>query len=412
MGTIVEYLEWRGDITAAQIPYGNVDYLILACLSYARLNGIVPWIGEGEITIQEAAALYRSAYGDIRNRTSTILTENIPKILLQAAETRRFGSLRLRNYCHLRDLGEAVQFSAVEILQEDGTSCISFGGTDTSLAGWKEDLNLSYEVVPAEVSAAAYLDTIHAGRQEPILLVGHSKGGHLAIYAAAACREEIRSRITRIFDADGPGFGRGMIEQLDLYSLRDKIIRIIPVFSVIGCLLEPVAEARIVDSTETLLMQHYPLSWKVKGGDFVYCGEVDRRAVKAEKILEEWLEKLDADERKRFIDELFDILGAAGSDSLKDVMRGNLHDYRTVAARAMRASEETRKVVELLFKVAFDNTIRPVMARKAESLNSDRLPDRIRRPLSRIAETLSQDPDWKTDKNSAADGTAKETTDT
>ncbi len=52
MGTIVEYLEWRGDITAAQIPYGNVDYLILACLSYARLNGIVPWIGEGEITIQ------------------------------------------------------------------------------------------------------------------------------------------------------------------------------------------------------------------------------------------------------------------------------------------------------------------------------------------------------------------------
>ena len=93
-------------------------------------------------------------------------------------------------------------------------------------------------------------------------------------------------------------------------------------------------------------------------------------------------------------------------------MRGNLHDYRTVAARAMRASEETRKVVELLFKVAFDNTIRPVMARKAESLNSDRLPDRIRRPLSKIAETLSQDPDWKTDKNSAADGTAKENTDT
>ena len=173
-----------------------------------------------------------------------------------------------------------------------------------------------------------------------------------------------------------------------------------------------VAEARIVDSTETLLMQHYPLSWKVKGGDFVYCREVDRKAVKVEKILEEWLEKLDAEERKRFIDELFDILSAAGSDSLKDVMRGNLHDYRTVAARAMRASEETRKVVELLFKVAFDNTIRPVMARKAESLNSDRLPDRIRRPLSKIAETLSQDPDWKTDKNSAADGTAKETTDT
>ena len=133
MGTIVEYLEWRGDITAAQIPYGNVDYLILACLSYARLNGIVPWIGEGEITIQEAAALYRSAYGDIRNRTSTILTENIPKILLQAAETRRFGSLRLRNYCHLRDLGEAVQFSAVEILQEDGTSCISFGESTNSV---------------------------------------------------------------------------------------------------------------------------------------------------------------------------------------------------------------------------------------------------------------------------------------
>ena len=47
MANILDYLDWRGDLTLGQDPFNEVDNLILAELSFVDFGGIVPGPGEG-----------------------------------------------------------------------------------------------------------------------------------------------------------------------------------------------------------------------------------------------------------------------------------------------------------------------------------------------------------------------------
>ena len=42
MAGLFEYLDWRGDLTFDEAEFNEVDSMILAWLSYAALDGIVP----------------------------------------------------------------------------------------------------------------------------------------------------------------------------------------------------------------------------------------------------------------------------------------------------------------------------------------------------------------------------------
>ena len=59
MANIVEYLNWRGDLSFEQSPLNEIDGLILANLSYVPFETIVssPW-EEQSITLQEASELF------------------------------------------------------------------------------------------------------------------------------------------------------------------------------------------------------------------------------------------------------------------------------------------------------------------------------------------------------------------
>ena len=42
MGTMLDYLKWRGDLRFSQDPFNDIDALILAMLSYLPFKDIVP----------------------------------------------------------------------------------------------------------------------------------------------------------------------------------------------------------------------------------------------------------------------------------------------------------------------------------------------------------------------------------
>ena len=60
--------------------------------------------------------------------------------------------------------------------------------------------------VPAQESAARYVDEAADAIDGPLLCGGHSKGGNLAVYGAAMCSDVARARIERAYSHDGPGF--------------------------------------------------------------------------------------------------------------------------------------------------------------------------------------------------------------
>lgn len=77
MSNLMDYLDWRGDLTFREAPFNEVDNLILAQLVYVEFAGIVPAPGEeGTITVKEACELFFAAHDrkEIMERVS--MTEN------------------------------------------------------------------------------------------------------------------------------------------------------------------------------------------------------------------------------------------------------------------------------------------------------------------------------------------------
>ena len=53
MGNILDYLDWRGDLTFEQTPFNQVDNLILACFSYLDLDEIADVKNGNTLSVEE-----------------------------------------------------------------------------------------------------------------------------------------------------------------------------------------------------------------------------------------------------------------------------------------------------------------------------------------------------------------------
>ena len=184
MADMLDYLAWRGDIEFTQMPVNPVDALIFSTLSYIQFEDIVPDNPHQSISLAEAAAgLFSLADPVKRTRVKKDL-----ELLEAAAASKRFDNIRMTFYRSILIPEEDTQFAAVTIFLEDGSAYIAFRGTDNTLTGWKEDFNMSFQSsVPAQHLALSYVEEFAAAHPVPLWMGGHSKGGNLAVYAAAKC---------------------------------------------------------------------------------------------------------------------------------------------------------------------------------------------------------------------------------
>ena len=251
MGNIMDYIEWRGDLPFTQSEFNDVDNLILACFSYVNLDGIQEAASQNGIELKALTEKFLQLHTEKELKEDKSFIRFAPFMMLEMAKTERFGQCVIRNYVNEIVAEEAQQFSAVEICLSDGTSYISFRGTDDTIVGWKEDFNLSTGVVPAQERAVEYLRRIAGSLQEMVRVGGHSKGGNLAVYGAVMCKE-IHPWILQVYSNDGPGFSREFLELPETEALLPKVTRIIPEYSIIGTLLEHSKEPVLIFIVEDI----------------------------------------------------------------------------------------------------------------------------------------------------------------
>lgn len=102
MTNIHDYLRWRGDLTAAQTPFNEVDALILAKLAYIPFEIIELRRGSAPVTVGEAAAVLL-ARSDLAQR---VHFEDDIDLLRELASSARFCDMRLSNYIDRIDEGK------------------------------------------------------------------------------------------------------------------------------------------------------------------------------------------------------------------------------------------------------------------------------------------------------------------
>lgn len=353
MGTILDYLKEYGDDTLAEKPFGEVDSLALCQFAYLKFDGLVPGVGERRAMpdLEEIAAheQYDRLYGDERYR------EDNTALFQALLHSKRFGTIKVGNYVNQIDLETETQFSAVTFMLPNGMPYVAYRGTDETIVGWKEDLNLAFsEPVRGQRMAVEYLNRAAEEIGDSFYVGGHSKGGNLATYACMYCDAAVRGRILAVYDHDGPGF-RPQVKEHGAYDeIAERIHKTVPHSSLVGMLLYSEGAYRVVESKTIGLAQHNPYTWLVKEDQFQIVDELYAGRKFWDEALNQWILSLSQEQMRLFVDTFYQIVLASETDNLIDFTANWFRSLHKIGVALKEIDPQTAKVMIQIMKSLFD----------------------------------------------------------
>lgn len=350
MADMLDYIEWRGDITFKQSPFNEVDNIIMSQIAYVDLKNIVPDIKErGCITLEEASGIYFKLHDEESLKQVKTFIWQAPFLMRKAAHSDRFKNIKLGRYRWVYDEKRQTQFAAFTVDLGDGTVYIAYMGTDDTIVGWKEDFNMSFKApVPSQLQALDYLEMIAKKKRGKFRIGGHSKGGNVAVYAAAFTGSEIQKRILQVHNFDGPGFTKDIIDQMSQGEIGERIRTIVPQSSVIGMLLEHEESYEVVASTQLGIFQHDMFSWQLQRNAFVKVDDISASAYKVDHTLREFILSMNAEEKEEFVESFFCVLTETGAKTLSDL---NLKEILAIMKRLNKEEKENKKILTQAFRM-------------------------------------------------------------
>ena len=318
MADLFDYLLWRGDLSFAQVPPNAVDALIFSAISYIRFGADVESSPDTPILLSKAFEDLTSL-PDFEDR---IRVKKDLELLEAVSQSPRFGNCKIYQYRDILIREEETQFAAITFLLDDGSTFLAFRGTDYTLTGWKEDFNMSFQSsIPAQRLALEYVQEFAAAHPVPIWMGGHSKGGNLAVYAAAKCGETLQKRIVKVHNQDGPGFSEAMMDDPGYRNILPKLRSYVPQSSVIGMLLEHEEPYTIIKSNQIGIMQHDPYSWELEGPSFLKVAQITESSQFLDATIKNWFASMTNQERNRLVEVMYTLLTTGGVENAIDIFQ-------------------------------------------------------------------------------------------
>ncbi|WP_206459129.1 DUF2974 domain-containing protein [Anaerovorax sp. IOR16] len=357
MKNIIDYVSEFKE-TFQSKSFNTVDSLVLSQLAYLYFDGIVPSISNAAdpIHLKEIKEKENLDAAFINVRDS----ESNQKLFNALLKSPRFHNLKLCFYVNKLDYEAEKQFSAVTFLLDDETAYLAYRGTDASFVGWKEDFNMAFLTpIPSQEEAVSYLNFIGKQFSCDLKVGGHSKGGNLAVYSGIKCDPETQKRITHIFSHDGPGFREEVIQCKEYSIMKERIYKTLPESALVGMLLQHIDTYSVVKSNRIGILQHDPFSWAIKDNDFEYVQTVAGSALLLNKAINAWLNSLDDEKRKMFIESLYQVVKATEAKTYYDLTDNWQQKAVTSLAAIKNIDDETRwfirKTIFSLIRLAMQN---------------------------------------------------------
>lgn len=352
MSSLFDYITWRGDLDFSRDDPNEVDAMIFCFMIYADL---IPYQG---MNIHDATAFYFMNNNINSTKLGLIIpSENVLKMLLQIARSKRFSPVVIENCINDVNFEEYYQFCAYTLSLDEDKVAVVFGGTDDSIVGWYEDFQMSYlKNIPSQVKAQKYLEeaiATHPGKK--IYVMGHSKGGNLAVYAAIKCKPEYKGTIERVYSLDGPGFSDSFSLIGDYEELEDKIDNLVPQSSMVGVLFSGGKTFKITKSSYRGLYQHDGFSWDVKGNSFVKLSKFSQRGEKNDKQINAKLSSMTKEQKQEFTDEFFGIILRTGAKTLTELASARLKGTVACLKEFSKLDKEKRELMVMIFMKLIDS---------------------------------------------------------
>ena len=345
---ILDYIDWRGDITFAERGLNEIDNLIFSTLAYLTMDGLVSEDGLTAPTIGDLYAAYQENDYD-----QSVLTNDPRPLLRKAGQAPRFKDIRVSRFVNVVDVEKQIQFSAVTYRYAPDETYVAFRGTDNTIVGWREDMNFSFVAgTPGQNEAAAYLNRVASEVSGKLTVGGHSKGGNFAVYAAAFCDPAVRERIVKVYSNDGPGFNREIASSPNYLSILGRTVKIIPDSSLVGILLSSKEPRHVIRSSAKGIMQHDPFTWNVVGTHFEEADERNAASIFMDDTLNSWVETLSDAERSVLVNVIFDTLEATGASTLVQLNENRLAAYNAIIKAISKINSDKKgEVLTMLGKL-------------------------------------------------------------
>lgn len=340
LGTILDYIVWRGDLTMKERPFNEVDNLILSELVYFDFDKVIE--EETVITIEEAYRRYQLQ----EHPDSYSINDPVP-MLKACAESRRFSEIQISDFISIIDPERQIQFAAAVFHMDDNMNYVAFRGTDNTIVGWREDFNFSFmEETGAQAEALQYLNRVLEQYQTYSIVGGHSKGGNLAIYASAFCDELLKNRILWVYSNDGPGFNQYIAEQLKELDILSKVQQVMPEASIVGIIFSNQTQKKIIRSYgNNGAEQHDPYTWMVERDHFVTADSQSSSSMILDETLRRWMEMVDPEQRKVVVSCIFDAIDASGAATLPELNENKWISYNAILKAASMSDPEVKNTV-------------------------------------------------------------------
>ena len=369
MGNIIDYVksEMR---TFKEWPFHAVDSLVLSQLTYLNMRDLVPGPYDDEPSVPIRDLFRAECFERLTGKTFDA-GSNLA-LLTATVASPRFRGTMLNYFTNEIDTELQMQFSAVTFFPDDDSVYIAYRGTDGTLIGWKEDFNMAFTYpLPAQEAGLLYMNTVSGfvPKSATVLTGGHSKGGNIAVYAAMKCHGSFRKRITDIYNHDGPGFLKEVLDSDEFRMVGDRIRKTLPQSSVFGMLLHQQECYSVIESSGfSGFVQHIPFNWVIENSDFRYLEKLKKGSLQTQGTINDWLLKLTPEERKNFIDTLFQLVEATDAHKLTDLT----DDWPKAVLKFLTAAKdldpETKKFVQSTISSFFKTSIKGLTARPQKAV--------------------------------------------
>lgn len=358
MSHIVSYIKKHQEQTFYDMPFNEVDALVLSQFIYLKLEGVVPTISQKEdsVYLYEIANTmdYEKVFRDERYQKDNL------ELFEAMLESKRFRRMRMNYFSDITSVLAQTQFTAMTVFLEDGPTVVIYRGTDETMVGWKEDFNMVFkEPVTGQNLSALYLQQISRLFEGEFIVAGHSKGGNFAVYASMNIEEKIQDRIQRVYSFDSPGFRPEILESVDFNKIKDRITKFLPHSSIFGMLLQSKENYQVVECFSIGMFQHNPYNWQVSGNEFKKVDKLDRGSVFLNETYNEWLYSLNEEELQAYSEIWYQIMQDANITTMlaftKEPGKTLLHLIDAIRETDDKTREMAKTLAQGLIAVAREN---------------------------------------------------------
>lgn len=261
MAKLLDYVRWRGDLSFNIEPFNSLDAAFFATLVYLPFDNSVA----GHTLGEAAERLYFK-------RDKSYQFSNNDNLALQLLPiSNRYKNITFLDWSDKMQKNPPIQFTAATFRIAPHVILVSFRGTDGSMIGITEDIDMSYKPeVGGQSTAGEYLNHIASlYPNSKIITVGHSKGGNFATYSITNLSIKDQDRVIKAYSFDGPGFMKETYSLPEFQRVIPKMITYVPEGSIFGMMLDHPERTIVVRSKAHMMSQHDPRRWEVARNGFV-----------------------------------------------------------------------------------------------------------------------------------------------